>query len=1150
MADANEVYKAAAIASSQPRLEAKVLLWNDLTPQQKDAALQVHKLLLEYSTREFKRSEKPGGVRRFLPPIDKERWNQNLLLDGAQGSGKTSLLVTLLDLWNATFDKCSATDGDSKMSADLEQKRSRWLIDPSSWSVVPLGIVDLQPLPKHTPVLLHLVEPLARVLEAMEEREEPEDHSAPWLGAEPHGLKSRKAWQELVNAIVAGWDHAASNRWTRLDAENAVFEVDRAVRSHQNLVSSFDRFADHLVLDFTKWRRSPRPPLFVLPVDDADMNPGRAEELLEALRMLHHPRVVFLLTGESRLFYRLVEEMVACKMPARGSDTTKQDAKPAQDEDVTELSRNIYDKIIPASHRCEIPRIEPSRRRGHLPSLCGLNVKSNLHPDWQIPIDFMLSEPLIEGCLPGYIRKLNDVELIAEPRGAEPDVSRLSRVVQWLWLQAIEEHPVMKGIYSRINLRSRLRTLPGGQVFGIEPLVPRPSAREEGDWIQQSPPRDRGKHRLTLEVRGPLSLRGVAENDKELPEGALGAFLFADMIAFEHGVPRGFEERSHSEGIRPRFARVVYRAPEPAAPLFIGWPIPKGCTLLDLSLINFRWWRTAQALPPGDDGADGMARWFLAVVAQLATMYVEDFKPLPVQSELDRLPTWTEVARRIVWLARREPSGIEREKNLGDWALGQALLLAAPESGLSNDSARRLLDAFREQAGEPLWMRMKEVARTGRTNRLRAVLKGDGKAVPEQMVETVCAQIDEQDPDHPWQEFSLKTAAAATGSAMDLFLGMMSQFIGQNNVEPLRRELGVFSPPDNGVFLELKDKLSQFSGVAGSKGHAFEALVRDIAAREKATKYANAIRIKSGMVEVRRFSGHFAEVSSEPELLGEDNGRMRLEFRAAPAWILDGVEGERIPVLLDVVYRHAWDSFVRDESPGAQGSPFDAPWCHFVCSKIRPWNLLIPWPMPPRLTFSQYEHFRSEWSKSLASAARVYGEVSDRTSVENALVVWLICASECLRQNTSFPSLYLDPSEYAFRSVVNSGASLPLGSKYSKEAAAEVVKHWLSGLALLTAPESGLAPTIAQELVDPLCNLSRHGVNNPPTPVYWLSRNDIANLRDLRLLRIGASIRASDIKPEATEQEILEAVDSGSPDSVWNRLLAALEKIDPPKSPS
>ena len=748
----------------QPRREARVLRVEDLTEQQRHAGFEVHSLLRGYLERAHVKAKPAKGLRHFAPHISDSRWNQNLLLDGDRGSGKTSLLVTMLQLWSDLLGVERDVKDQEAEETDLAEKLKAWEIDKARWHVVPLSIVDLQPLPEHTPVLLHIAEPLVRVVEAIEEHDTSDDPSPAWLGGEPQGPKARKAWEELIRTIVAGWDDAASDRWRRLDPENAEFEINRAVRGHQALVSSFHTFVDQLIEDFKRWRGvKDHTPLFVLPVDDADMNPGRAEELLEALRMLHHPRLVFLLTGESGLFYRIAEERVARTLRSPRGRTQKEDDSPVRDSLATTLARRVYDKILPPSHRCALPLLGEDQRAKHLGRLSALAVTSHTHSKHLIPIGEILADPSVGAGLPGHLRVLNDLDLLIERHAASPSRA-LSNAVARVWAEAIEDAPT--DVYLPSQLATRVRVDLGDRPLVIDALEGGPRMRDEGPWSLKAPERKHGDHPLTLQLRGNLRVRALAAKDnKEIPQQLLGALAFADMVAFEHGVPRGSDEPSQSEGLRPRFAQVLYRLSEATDPNLIGWPLPRGLNLLDRTLVNLRWRQLMLATKSLDDKAiDAAARWYLAVVAQLVTMYDTTFAPLPIApSKACPVPAWDEVAKRVLHVAMLDGALTTREMALRDWAIGRATLLAAPESGLSAKSAQEFLGRIEAHAKGALATRIRESSRVQRNERLRASLKGDGNAVPgDSAVDELRKKIDDQDRAHPWLAFLSKKLATAT----------------------------------------------------------------------------------------------------------------------------------------------------------------------------------------------------------------------------------------------------------------------------------------------------------------------------------------------------------------------------------------------------
>ena len=77
----------------QPRPEARPLAWERvegsntlyLTADQQKAATNACFLLTALAKKEWKAAKEPSGLDLFLPPIDEERVNHVVLLDGGRG---------------------------------------------------------------------------------------------------------------------------------------------------------------------------------------------------------------------------------------------------------------------------------------------------------------------------------------------------------------------------------------------------------------------------------------------------------------------------------------------------------------------------------------------------------------------------------------------------------------------------------------------------------------------------------------------------------------------------------------------------------------------------------------------------------------------------------------------------------------------------------------------------------------------------------------------------------------------------------------------------------------------------------------------------------------------------------------------------------
>jgi len=279
----------------EPRREAHVMPWGELTPDQREAVQKAHGLFLAMANR--KPASPPSAHRpaldRFLPRIDEERRNHVVLIDGERGTGKTAVMLRLLVDWSAAVRGTERLDG---ARAKAEKGEGPPLVGTDS-PIVPAGLLDLQALSPKAVLGIHVAGHLQRVVEAMEQdapRAAPRT-PAPWAPVDSEELASRKAWRAFMRAAATAWEGNLAARQGKLDPEAYVVELEQAERERLDIREAFHAFVDALVNDYkTLISRRNEPPFFVITIDDADMNPQRTEEVFELIRLLWHPRVGFL----------------------------------------------------------------------------------------------------------------------------------------------------------------------------------------------------------------------------------------------------------------------------------------------------------------------------------------------------------------------------------------------------------------------------------------------------------------------------------------------------------------------------------------------------------------------------------------------------------------------------------------------------------------------------------------------------------------------------------------------------------------------------------------------------------------------------------------------------------------------------------------
>lgn len=294
----------------------------------------------------------PEGMNIFLPAIDQVRHNHVFLLDGDRGSGKSTLLVTLIDAWTRVLRRQSLSYGG-------------WGVP----NLVPL-LLDLHPLPPSTHLLLYLLGRFHRVIEGMEGRgrDGGDIPAAPWHPEASAELDSRKRWKKFVGAVGLGWDGNLQQRRGHIDPETYVVELEQAELDRLDIRDCFPGFMDALCKEMMRWAGLPKAPVFLIAVDDADMNPRRSMELLDLVRLLWHQRLVFLLTGDSDLFLialraHLLGELrhPLRQVPLLGHE----DPGTGDIRESVRLASEILEKVIPPQNRIRLPPLGPGERLTH-----------------------------------------------------------------------------------------------------------------------------------------------------------------------------------------------------------------------------------------------------------------------------------------------------------------------------------------------------------------------------------------------------------------------------------------------------------------------------------------------------------------------------------------------------------------------------------------------------------------------------------------------------------------------------------------------------------------------------------------------------------------------------------------------------------------
>lgn len=938
------------------RLETAVLEAKALTPAQKQAAQQVGALvnaMAESSLAIGRLDERAFGL--FLPRLDPRRRNQSVLIDGGRGAGKTTLLITLLDAFR------------QRLLGITEERATVPLLEliprPEGSVVVPLEIIDLHVVRPGTSLVMSVILALHNVVRAIngEEEEKEGTRRAPFRPGPKRSVRTKDLharWADLARA-VAGWNGSIERRRATVDPEVFSLELAEETGHYRNLENAFAAFMETLVEDFERAHDCTRKPLFLLPIDDADMNPLRALELLQLLRTLYHPRLSFLLTGDTNLFLAALraDQLGTLWRPLQGLPALPPDLGPASYP--FRLALEVYDRVLPPSHRCPIRPIAPEKRldlplepratAAHDLRL-GESLRSILEriptqvptmSDGKAPSASMNLAALFDqedggrprarlaSLLPDRLRGLLDLGRALALKKEEP-LPDAAEVCFRLFTYALERAPLAPEHQERLRRVVLLeRVLEHGGVDRNRVVVAAHYLRWEQSY--QEIKRFDPVPDFSIAARFPVSDRiwlvdpELGPQPIPLGETLIGSLILATDLAAEEGAS-GFIGDSPTPGpFDGVFVQVDYLS-RSGLSLRFGWPLPEWDAFLDFELFRVRWLRAVGMIPP--ERYDRLAKAFLLLVLAVGSRVDA---PMERTEELEL--SWDDVAARIEQATRPENATSRRSKALADWARSMAGLLAAPEGGLSFEDANDMLSAIKTKnrfAAEALRAQRRRHLRAV-LERLGGVLERPGAPVSNARIDELIEELDAERPEYAWSREVGQVRLQREEVRADLATVFQRVKVAQ---EPLSFTRGVpttlsgYLTSGRTALLAKVDADPGLEEAVAMQLRKAQSVVAVLAGlwRLASSEAGNAsasfqpiVQLQPGhhvVIDARRATRAAApiDIRNSFEIVGEvDNSAplpsgLRAEIaRTTTSVALPGSIHPSLSALLDVVYRLAWD---------------------------------------------------------------------------------------------------------------------------------------------------------------------------------------------------------------------------------------------------
>lgn len=997
----------------------------ELTLEQRDAFYTVRRLCERLQTEAQLVKENPD----VLCQLDDDRFNQVVLIDGERGTGKTTVLLSVLRFWNENLKA----------------------------GIFPVGIIDLQPLPKSTTLLLHVASQLARVVERLEiERGEPPNDGG--RRYENNELASRTAWRELLRAVAAGWGAGVQSRRATLDVESYALELEDAERRRLDVPSRFREFVNRLVDDFNEY--SPvrgTKVCFVVAIDDADMNPVRCFELLNVVRILWHPHIIFAMTGDLKLFRHLAANHFLSQMKVADHDVSSSEFALAE-----KLGRQFIEKVVPLRHRARSLEMAPDMRFHRLrPELERVEV----HQGYTLGDCFWDCQDYVDA-LPKRFRSALTLEASWDEIRRDIGVEIPWAWVVWsLWKAAVQESMV-PGVDGETLMTMISPHRDGG--LAIRSGVPnqlevfvRAHSEELARTTEASPIGFRIVDEFRFVFASPMFTDVETTNVRHLPE--LPERLSASLLV-AHDLTLRETGRVSSERFMPTGRELWFAAVSHGEALHsFAWPFPAHLPFAELLRIASNWRVSISALAPGAvvsrKDVGGLARRFVVVM-------LGDTSANP---SLAADSSWGEIVASIPSFDKVTRESARSEPRLY-WAARQMPLLACPELGLPSADSNALLDALLRRED---WQSHQQWVVRERHARAEKIL---GDEMPAR------AFLEQQD-DISWSHrFSAALAPRTERRAITLRRIQQLPRLALRASGNLREVFGYTDEGNNlrGYFASEQryrlleqtgtERLRQwveanphFAQITDSLPLAMDSLWRTVA--EELPDSANALSV---------VSVQHGELVVAPIAVTRDVTRIRaLRSRGIDAREVQGPALNAkppMPALAELVYRIAHDVAVDAGDESASTNTWETKPMEFEGMRFRRGDAQeVNWLVPRLHAFIDEELFNDAWNRVLGQAVGVLestSPASDPPNLRDVLAYALIEISGSIlgtRRASVNIRVQRQPGDWA--SMVR-GQQRPMAGDSNNGLRARCQEQWARHVGVYAIPEFGLSFAAAEGILE------------------------------------------------------------------------------------
>jgi hypothetical protein len=384
------------------RPEANPLPFFRLTAVQQEAYRRLVSMLVRAVNDVGTRAAGAAQSRLKEVDLDFGRKSRVAVVSGSRGTGKTSVVLSVLrdlhERQKPEFGSLQPSENERKERAEVHQQVES-LFNRVFW----LDMLDMSPLPASanlfSAILVRIEEAISRRLPTDPAKDKPRSYlDAPEVYDSP-----LEKLRRLQTDVAVSWEGNLPQRAGAMDANAFAAEVRRVEHVRLKLNARLTEVLDELAPAFSRRLGGDGNALFVLPVDDFDLNPPRCLELLEMLRTLSVPRLFFLVLGD----VDVAEIMCGLQLAggvARISDPAHSDFLPIQMRDVQatiiNIAGNVIRKLLPPNQRIYLTPIKVQDAVSFRPSTTANDAPTLARLVQDIPFHIPGLDPSVQARLP------------------------------------------------------------------------------------------------------------------------------------------------------------------------------------------------------------------------------------------------------------------------------------------------------------------------------------------------------------------------------------------------------------------------------------------------------------------------------------------------------------------------------------------------------------------------------------------------------------------------------------------------------------------------------------------------------------------------------------------------------------------------------